>query len=79
MGEGVGVGDGVGEGVGVGDGVGEGVGESVGVGVGPTQLTPLFQTRELFLETQKYFFPASILVIPRVGHEVPGIAALFAN
>ena len=69
------LGDGVG--VGVGDGVGVGVTEITGVGA--TQFTPLFQTSELFLDTQKYFFPASILVFPRVGQEVPEIPALFAN
>ena len=56
--------------VGVGEGVGVGVGEVAGFGA--TQLTPLFQISESFLNTQKYFFPPSNVVIPKDGHEVPG-------
>ena len=40
-------------------------------GVRATQSTPLFQRSESFLNTQKYFFPASIFVIPKDGHAVP--------
>jgi hypothetical protein len=58
--------------------VGEGVATEEGVGAGEvagvraTQSTPLFQRSESFLNTQKYFFPASIFVIPKDGHAVPG-------
>ena len=58
--------------VGVGEGVGVGVGVGEGLGVGATQLTPLFQISESFLNTQKYFFPPSNVVIPKDWQAVPG-------